>query len=88
MCVPSLERRAVADIGTHWLDLVQFVSGHRITAVCADLQTVHPRRRRPQGLAQQRVQRQPPQRQQLSPPQVQLQLKPRCLPKWPEGLQY
>jgi len=43
------ELRAVADIGTHWLDLVQFVSGHRITAVCADLQTVHPRRRRPQG---------------------------------------
>jgi predicted dehydrogenase len=43
------ELRAVADIGTHWLDLVQFVSGRRVTAVCADLQTVHPRRRRPQG---------------------------------------
>lgn len=43
------ELRAVADIGTHWLDLVQFVSGRLVTAVCADLQTVHPRRRRPQG---------------------------------------
>jgi len=43
------ELRAVADIGTHWLDLVQFVAGRRVTAVCADLQTVHPERRRPQG---------------------------------------
>ena len=35
------ELRAVADIGTHWLDLVQFITGQRVTAVCADLQTVH-----------------------------------------------
>jgi len=41
--------RAVADIGTHWLDLVQFVTGRRVTAVCADLRTVHPTRRRPRG---------------------------------------
>ena len=39
--------RAVADIGTHWLDLVQFVTGQKVTAVCADLQTVHPVRQRP-----------------------------------------
>jgi predicted dehydrogenase len=41
--------RAVADIGTHWLDLVQHVTGRAVEAVCADLQTVHPVRRRPRG---------------------------------------
>lgn len=41
--------RAVADIGTHWLDLVQFISGHKVTAVCADLQIVHRQRQRPVG---------------------------------------
>lgn len=46
------ELRAVADIGTHWLDLVQFISGNRIVAVCADLQTVHSSRMRPIGGAQ------------------------------------
>ncbi len=35
------ELRAVADIGTHWLDLVQFVTGRKVTAICADLRTVH-----------------------------------------------
>jgi predicted dehydrogenase len=44
--------RAVADIGTHWLDLVQFITGRRITAVCADLRTVHPVRQRPLGGAE------------------------------------
>jgi predicted dehydrogenase len=39
--------RAVADIGTHWLDLVQFVTGLAVTEVCADLRTVLPVRRRP-----------------------------------------
>ncbi len=39
--------RAVADIGTHWLDLIQFVSASRVEAVCADLATVYPQRRRP-----------------------------------------
>lgn len=41
------ELRAVADIGTHWLDLVQFISGQQVVAVCADLQTVFPTRQRP-----------------------------------------
>lgn len=41
--------RAVADIGTHWLDLLQFISGRAVEAVCADLQTVYPQRQRPQG---------------------------------------
>jgi len=41
--------RAVADIGTHWLDLVKF--GHRpqVEKVCADLSTAIPIRRRPNG---------------------------------------
>ena len=41
--------RAIADIGTHWLDLVQFITGLRVEAVLADLKTVHPTRRRPKG---------------------------------------
>ncbi len=43
------ELRAIADIGTHWLDLVQFITGQSVVAVCADLQTVHPTRQRPLG---------------------------------------
>ena len=43
------ELRAVSDIGTHWLDLVQFISGKKVEAVCADLQTVHSQRQRPIG---------------------------------------
>ncbi len=43
------ELRAVADIGTHWLDLVQFISGQKVVAVCADLQTVYSTRERPVG---------------------------------------
>lgn len=39
--------RAIADIGSHWCDLVQFVSGLEIEAVFADLFTVHPERERP-----------------------------------------
>jgi predicted dehydrogenase len=41
------ELRALADIGTHWLDLVQFITGQTIVAVLADLHTVHPVRFRP-----------------------------------------
>lgn len=36
--------RAVADIGTHWLDLIYAVTGLEIEAVCADLLTVYPTR--------------------------------------------
>ena len=46
------ELRAIADIGTHWLDLVQFITGHRVISVCADLRTVHTSRLRPAGGAQ------------------------------------
>ena len=41
--------RAVADIGTHWMDLMQNVTGLEITGVYADLKTVHHTRRRPKG---------------------------------------
>ncbi|MBI1299590.1 gfo/Idh/MocA family oxidoreductase [bacterium] len=41
--------RAVADIGTHWLDLVQRVTGLEVEAVFADLKTVHTTRQRPKG---------------------------------------
>jgi predicted dehydrogenase len=39
----------VADIGTHWLDLIQFITGERVVSVAADLHTVHPQRKRPTG---------------------------------------
>jgi predicted dehydrogenase len=43
------ELRAVGDIGSHWLDLVQFVSGMRVGSLLADLATTIPVRRRPVG---------------------------------------
>lgn len=36
--------RAFADIGSHWCDLVEFVTGHRITQVTAQLLTAIPER--------------------------------------------
>ena len=44
--------RAVADIGTHWMDAVSFVLGARIRSVFADLGTWHKLRRRPLGEVQ------------------------------------
>jgi predicted dehydrogenase len=41
--------RAVADIGTHWLDLVTSITGLHVEKVCADLCTFLPTRRRPKG---------------------------------------
>lgn len=41
--------RAVADIGTHWMDLVTTITGLAVEAVFADLRTVHPVRKRPKG---------------------------------------
>jgi predicted dehydrogenase len=41
--------RAVADIGTHWVDLVSFITGKTVERVCADLRTFLPNRRRPKG---------------------------------------
>jgi predicted dehydrogenase len=39
--------RAVADIGTHWLDLVTAITQLEVEEVCADLRTVLPTRHRP-----------------------------------------
>ena len=39
--------RAIGDIGTHWLDLMLFITGLEVESVVADLRTVHPNRRRP-----------------------------------------
>jgi predicted dehydrogenase len=44
--------RAVGDIGSHWIDLMGFVTGQRVEAVCADLTTFLPVRREPVGLVQ------------------------------------
>jgi len=41
--------RAMGDIGSHWMDLIQHVTGLQITELCADLATFHPTRRKPHG---------------------------------------
>jgi predicted dehydrogenase len=43
------ELRAVADIGSHWLDLARFVIGRDVVEVMADLHTLVPVRRHPAG---------------------------------------
>lgn len=43
----SGESRAVADIGSHWLDCIQFVSGRKIVRVYGHLHTIHKERMRP-----------------------------------------
>ncbi|MBG0787291.1 MAG: Gfo/Idh/MocA family oxidoreductase [Anaerolineaceae bacterium] len=39
--------RAVADIGSHWMDLVTFITGAKIQSVFADFETFLPVRRKP-----------------------------------------
>ena len=39
--------RAVADIGSHWLDMTTFISGLKIDSVLADFKTFHPIRKKP-----------------------------------------
>ncbi len=41
------ELRAVSDIGTHWMDMVTWITGQEITEVMADLQTLIPVRYKP-----------------------------------------
>ncbi len=47
--VPELsgDSRAVADVGSHWCDIIQFITGMKIVRVMADLVTIHPKRKRP-----------------------------------------
>jgi predicted dehydrogenase len=41
--------RAMGDIGSHWMDMIQHLTGLRITGLCADLATFHKTRRKPKG---------------------------------------
>ena len=41
--------RVMGDIGSHWMDMVQHLTGLPITEVCADLGTFHKTRKRPKG---------------------------------------
>src|SRR5579863_1689773 len=41
--------RAMGDIGSHWMDMIQHLTGLPITALCADLETFHKTRKRPKG---------------------------------------
>jgi predicted dehydrogenase len=41
--------RVLADIGSHWCDMAEHVTGLRITELCADLQTFHKTRKQPKG---------------------------------------
>lgn len=43
------EARALGDIGSHWIDLAQHVTGLRIIEVLADVATIHATRARPQA---------------------------------------
>jgi predicted dehydrogenase len=41
--------RVVGDIGSHWMDMAQHLTGLPITALCADLATFYKTRKRPRG---------------------------------------
>ncbi len=43
----SGETRAVGDIGSHWLDLAEFITGCSVSELCADFATYHPVRKKP-----------------------------------------
>jgi predicted dehydrogenase len=43
--------RAMGDIGSHWCDMVEHVTGQRIMSLCSDLATFHKTRQRPAGSA-------------------------------------
>ena len=38
--------RAISDIGTHWVDLAEYVIGQKVTEVFAEFKTVHPKRKK------------------------------------------
>lgn len=43
----SGDSRAIADIGSHWLDMAEYMTGLRIQSVCADFATFHKTRKKP-----------------------------------------
>jgi predicted dehydrogenase len=47
--IESGKSRTFADIGTHWCDLAEHVTGLSVTSLCADLETFIKTRRKPKG---------------------------------------
>lgn len=43
------ELRAVGDIGTHWMDLIGFITGQKVSRLLADLETFVKQRKKPRG---------------------------------------
>ncbi|MBN1803864.1 MAG: Gfo/Idh/MocA family oxidoreductase [Sedimentisphaerales bacterium] len=43
----SGKSRAIADIGSHWMDLIEYVTGLKIKELCADFATFHKIRKKP-----------------------------------------
>jgi predicted dehydrogenase len=41
--------RCMADIGSHWFDMAEHLTGLHVTTLCADLNTVHKTRKQPKG---------------------------------------
>lgn len=41
--------RCMGDIGSHWMDMIQHLTGLKITSLCADLQIFHKTRKKPKG---------------------------------------
>jgi len=44
--------RCMADIGSHFFDMAEHVTGGRVTSLCADLNTFHKTRKRPKGIVE------------------------------------
>lgn len=44
--------RAMGDIGSHWMDMIQHLTGLPITSVCGELTTFHKHRKKPKGSVQ------------------------------------
>jgi predicted dehydrogenase len=47
--IESGSSRTFADIGTHWCDLAEHITGQRIMSLCADLTTFLTKRKKPKG---------------------------------------
>lgn len=43
----SGDSRAIADIGSHWFDAIEFITGVKVSEVCADFATFHNIRKKP-----------------------------------------
>jgi predicted dehydrogenase len=41
--------RCMADIGSHWFDMAEHVTGQRVSELCADIETFHQTRKQPKG---------------------------------------